>query len=582
LAILSTVAALAAPPQDDPILRAMRDELDRARALKVVSQAQPYYVEYALHDAENVTASATLGALVNSNRLRFRLPRISVRVGDYAFDNTNFIGTGFGGGSHYDVDEFPLDDAYLVLRHHIWLATDMAYKRAVEAYSQKRAALKNVTQNEELADFYHVTPFEKVTDLRVRPLDEAAAAARVRRLSALFVDYPAVTRSLVSFEAGRGVQYLVTSEGTRLRIPEGSAALRVRATAQAADGMQVRDALVFHALDPDHLVPDAQIENGIKEVAQNLTALVQAPAGEAYTGPVMFEGVAAAQMFAELLGRNLAPVRRPVPLPGRPFPVAASELENRIGSRVLPEWMDVVDDPAQDSWAGHPLFGHYDVDLEGVPAARVALVEKGVLKSLLVTRQPVKGFTGSNGHARLLGSFGAKAAGISNLFVNATGGVSPADLRKKLIDLCRDRNKAYGIVIRKMDFPSSASFDELRRVLAGMAQSGASARPVSVPVMVYRVYADGREELVRGLRLRGFNTRSLKDIVAASNEKYAFDFYDSSAPFALMGGASFVSEATAVAPSVLIDDVELEPAQDDLPKLPLVPAPPLNVKAAIQ
>ncbi|HVX66965.1 MAG TPA: hypothetical protein VHA11_10205, partial [Bryobacteraceae bacterium] len=306
-ALAMTLGTAAEPPQDDPILRAMRDELARARALKVVSQATPYYIEYALHDADNVSVSATLGALLGSNRSRFRLPRIQVRVGDYAFDNTNFVGTDFVPGTHYDVGDFPLDNSYPVLRHHLWLATDMAYKRAVEAYSLKQASLKNVTQNEELADFYPAKPVEDVTGARVRTFDQAGWAARVRRLSALFLDYPGVTRSTVSFEAGRGVQYLVTSEGTRLRIQEGSAALRVRAVAQAADGMLLRDALVFHAFDPDRMAPDAEVERGIREVAANLTSLAQAPVGESYSGPVLFEGMAAPQMFAQLLGRNLAP-----------------------------------------------------------------------------------------------------------------------------------------------------------------------------------------------------------------------------------------------------------------------------------
>ena len=144
-----------------------------------------------------------------------------------------------------------------------------------------------------------------------------------------------------------------------------------------------------------------------------------------------------------------------------------------------------------------------------------------------------------------------------------------------MIEACRERNKPYGIVIRKMDFPSSASFQELRRVLAGMAQSGTNARPVSLPILVYRLYPDGREELVRGLRFRGFSVKSLKDIMAASDEQFVFDFYDSAAPFAVMGGASFVSEASTIAPSVLVDDLELEPAEEELPKPPLVSAPPL-------
>ncbi len=577
LALAAAAVTLCAQPQDDPVLKAMQDEMQRSRALKVVSAEQPYYIEYALYDSEDVMASATLGALISARRVRFRLPEIRVRVGDYQLDDTNFIGTDHYSGTHYDVDEFPVDDAYPVLRQHLWLATDMAYKRAIEAFSLKRAALRNVTRNDQLADFFHAKPLEKITNAQVQSFEEAEPAARVRRLSALFAAYPMVNHSVVSFEAGHGIQYLLTSEGTRLRIPEGSAALRVRATAQAADGMLLRDALVFHALDAGRMAPDAELERGAKEVAGNLAALVQAPVGETYSGPVLFEGVASAQMFAEVLGRNLAIPRRPVAQPGHPVPFLTSELENRTGARILPEWMDVVDDPAQEEWHGHALFGHYEADLEGVAAERVALVEKGVLKSFLLTRQAVKGFDASNGHARLPGNFGAKTAGIGNLFVRASGGVPPGELRKKLIEACRERNKPYGIAIRKMDFPSSASFEELRRVLAGMAQSGTNARPVSLPILVYRVYTDGHEELVRGLRFRGFNVRSLKDILAASDETFVFDFYDSTAPFAVMDGASFVSEASVIAPSVLVDDLELEPAQEELPKPPLVSAPPLAV-----
>jgi hypothetical protein len=407
------------------------------------------------------------------------------------------------------------------------------------------------------------------------PIDEKAWGARVRRLSAVFLNYPGVMRSSVSFEGGAGRLYLLNSEGARIRVPEGSAALRVLATAQAPDGMPLRDNAIFYALDPARMPPDSEIERAARDVATDLTALVQAPAGEAYTGPVLFEGAAAGQLFAQLLGKNLAVPRRPVSPRGRPLPFASSEFENRLNSRILPEWIDVVDDPGQVDWHGRPLFGHYDVDLEGIRAQRVSLVEKGVLKNFLLTRQPVKGFTASNGHARLPGSFGAKAAGAGNLFVNAAGGVPPAELRKRLVDLCRERNKPYGILIRKMDFPSSASVDELRRMLAGMAQSGGAARPVSLPLLVYRVYPDGREELVRGLRFRGLDARSLKDILAASNEPAVFDFYDSTAPFAMIGGATFVSETSVIAPSVLLDDVELEPMKEDLPKLPVVPPPPL-------
>ncbi len=570
VAALLAFTALAADTKD-PILRAMEDELERSPALRIVSTAQPYYFEYVIHDGYRVGMSATLGALTASRQARFRVPRVAVRAGDYKFDDTNFASGSAPGGSSYDVSDLPLDDSYAVLRHHLWLATDAAYKGALELYSLKRAALRDVTPSEDLPDFSTVTPVQRIDAVAVRPIDETAWTARLRKLSALFADYSALRYSAVSFEGSRGALYMATSEGTRIRVPETSLVLRILASAQAPDGMLLRDSSAFYSLDPEGMPPDAEMERGAKGVAENLTALAAAPRGEAYSGPILFEGAAAAQLFAQVLGANLAVPRRPVTPPGRTLPVLTSELENRIGSRILPEWMDVVDDPTQTEWHGRALFGHYDVDLEGVAAQSVSLVEKGVLKNFLLTRQPVKTFRTSNGHARLAGSFGAKGAGIGTLFVRAAEGVSTAALRQRLIELCKERGKPYGIVIRKMDFPTTASGAELRRMVVGMTQSG-GGRPVSLPVLIYRVYPDGREELVRGLRLRGLNVRSLKDIVAASAETTAFDFFETGAPLGVPAGI-VLSEASVVAPSVLIDDLEIERIEEELPKLPVVPPP---------
>jgi TldD protein len=573
--LLLAAVALPALAQDDVILRAMHDEMARSKALRVVSPDPPYYIEYALHVGEHLSASATLGALVGSQRLRYSLPRIQVRVGDYQFDNTNYIGSDFYSGTHYDVGQFPLDDSYAVLRHHLWLATDMAYKSAVDAIARKRAALRNVTITDPLPDFAKAAPLVRLETMPGPPPDLAEWTARVRRLSTVFLDYPAVTASLVDFDGGQGMLYLATSEGTSIGTPERATGLRVRASAIASDGMPLRDAAMFLSLDPARFPPEAELERGVRQVAENLTVLTRAPLGESYTGPVLFEGMAAAQLFAEVLGKNLDVPRRPVAPPGYSLPFLPGELEGRLGSRILPEWMDVVDDPTQKEWRGHPLFGHYTADLEGVPPFPLEIVRRGILKNFLLTRQPVKDSPGSNGHARLLGSFGAKAAGFSNLFVRTSESVSAAELRKKLIDLCRERSKPYGIIVRKMDFPSSATFAEARRLLTSMVQSG-GGRPVSLPILVYRVYPDGREELVRGLRFRGLSARSLKDIVAASDEITVFDFQDNNAPFALMGGASFVAEASVIAPSILIDDLEMETAREELPKPPIVPAPALR------
>ena len=352
--------------------------------------------------------------------------------------------------------------------------------------------------------------------------------------------------------------------------------LEARGAGQAPDGMPVRDAIVLQSLDLGKLPSEAEMQKAITDVAEHVKALSAAPVGEVYSGPVLVEGMASAQIFAELLGGNLNVPRKPIGEPGRPVPFFASELEGRIGSRILPEFLSVVDDPSQTSFNGIPLFGQYEVDEEGVVPKPLTIVEKGKLQNLLLTRQPVKGFDGSNGHARLPGGSGARTAAFSNLFVRSTESVKGEELKKRLLEMCKQRNKPYGIIVRKMDYPSSAAVDEVRRIMTGISQSGGSSKPISIPILVYRIYPDGREELVRGVRFRGLSVRSLKDIMAVSEETYVFHVMDNLAPFALMGAGGYITAESVVAPSMLFEDLELEKPQDDQPKLPIVPPPPLT------
>ncbi|MGP8244867.1 MAG: metallopeptidase TldD-related protein [Bryobacteraceae bacterium] len=566
VAAAGAIFAQAADP--DATLRAMHDEAMRSLTLAVANLEKPYFVEYLLDHEEVFSVSATLGGLVARNRERIQAPEVHVRVGDYQFDNGNFAGA--GPGTRFR-EPFPLDGSYNLVRRYFWLATDAAYKGAVEAIARKRAALRNVSGGgDRLGDFGRVTPLHLVRELGRLSLDEDAWTARVRNLSAVFAGYPGLKDSRVDLEANAGGYYVVNSEGAEVRVPEDVTFLRMRAMAQSADGSTVRDVASFHAIEPSGMPGEAELMAGARELAAHVTALAAAPRGENYNGPVLFEGAAGAQLFAEEVGRNVVLARRPEG--GRGGAFLASEYEGRTGSRVLPESFDVVDDPTQKEWRGRPLFGAYEVDREGVAAQPVSLIEKGVLKTFLLTRQPLKGMPGSNGHGRLPGAYGASEAGIGNLFVLSREASPASELKRKLIEAIQARGKPYGILVRKLDFPSSAPFDEVRRLLS---ETSGMAQPVSLPVLTYKVYPDGREELIRGVEFKGLNARSLKDILAAGDDANVFEYMDNGAPLAVLGAGSFTIEACVVAPSVLIDDLELAPVEEELPKPPVVPAPPL-------
>lgn len=564
-----SMSAQTPAPAPDPVLRAMHDEIERSRKLTVSNLEGPYFIQYLLDEEEAFGVSASLGGLMAVRDDHFREPDIQVRVGDYKFDNTNF--GGMGSGPRYDLGRFPLDNSYPVMRRYFWLATDAAYKGAVEGISRKRAALRDIEKTDTPDDFAHSEPVHSIRDFERLGIDRNAWTKRVRALSAIFAAFPGIKDSRVDLEATAGGFYLANSEGAEVKSPENVTILRVRATAQASDGMTVRDTLVYQSLDAGRMPPDAQLERDVKETAVRLGELAAAPKGEDYNGPVLFADAASPQLFAELLAPNLALKRRPEG--GRGGSGPTSELEGRLGARVLPDSFTVVDDPSQKEWRGRPLFGSYDVDREGVPAKPLRLVEKGVLKDYLLTRQPVRGFPTSNGRARMDGAYGASTAGISNLFISSSDTVPGGEMKKKLIELVRQRGKPYGIVVRKLDFPAAAPADELRRLLAA---SPGVIHPVSAPILIYKVYPDGREELVRGLRFHGVNVRSLKDILAAGDDDTMFEFMDTPAPFAMIGAGGFTAEACVVAPSIIVDDLELQPSDDEQPRPPLVAPPPLT------
>lgn len=564
-------------PPDEIILRAMKDEMVRSFQLGTFGGADlPYFISYSLTDSENLNISSTLGATVNVSRSHFRSPSIEVRVGSYQMDNTGHVNSGAYSGSRFD-DSWPLDDNYRNLRDGFWLSTDREFKTALESIGRKRASLNNAAAPPDaLPDYSPADPVMKIPKLSHGTVDTDAWAARANRLSAVFKPYPEVLSSSVSMIVVDGITSQLTSEGTAIRYADGLTWVQGKGEGQAPDGMVVHDAASVQTLEMARFPTDPDLRNTFTAVAENIRALTKAPAGEAYTGPVLFEPRAAAQLMAQMVNDSLRVQRRPVSEPGRPANIVPSEWESRMGARVLPDFLDVTDDPTQTMWNGKPLTGSYEFDMEGVPAKAVNVVEKGVLKSFLTTRQPVKGFTGSNGHARLPGNYGAYSPGISNLFVKTTSRRPLADLRREMLDMVTRLGKPYGIVVRKLDFPFSGSGGEYQAMAQANAQSGGSARPVSPPLLAYRVYPDGREELVRGLRFHGLSTRTLRDILGASAETELFDFVNTTAPLALLGSGGYLAGTSVVSPGLLFEEIEFEVPREQLPKPPTVPPPPVQ------
>jgi hypothetical protein len=562
---------------DDILLRAMRDEMERSRQLRVVGAGGddvPYFISYTVSDQDDFSVAATLGAITSTGRNQYRIPSIEVRVGNYDFDNTGHVFSGYYSGSRFDSSPWPLDDDYQALRESLWLATDHAYKAAVESIARKRAALNSVAESpEKLPDYSKAEPVTGIAKIPPRKVDEAEWRARIAKLSAIFKAYPEILASGVEFNANLGPTYYLNSEGTAERFQDDVVWMVARGESQAAEGTYIRDGISVQSLELRNFPSEAELVRQVTSLAERIRVRLKAPVAEGYTGPMLFEPEAAAQLFAQLIGDNVRARRKPIGDGNRALNFIPSEFEGRVGSRVLPEWMDVTDDPTQSTWQGKPLLGCYSFDVEGVRPKAVNVIEKGVFKAFLTTRQPVKGFPQSNGHARLSGAYGVKGATIGNLFVKASQTQSLGELKQRLLQMLKDRDKPFGMLVRRLDYSYSSNGTDLQQLMASAAQSGGSARATSPPILLFRVYPDGREELVRGLRFRGVSSRSLRDILAASTETVQFDFVNNSAPLAFMGAGGLIAPASVVAPGLLFDELELERPQEQLQKPILVPPP---------
>ncbi len=576
----------ATPGDSDNTLRALRDELERSRErLRLGELERPFYIEYRLLDLDVRTIVASFGALQSSNSARTRSMAVDVRVGDYKVDSSNFVsGDGFQGflGSTGNVG---IDRDYESLRQDLWLSTDQAYKQALDAIARKRAFMRSLAQPTNIDDFSREAPVVLVQPLQAADWSSRNWEEEARAASTAFRAFPALSGTRITYYLVHTTYYLMTSEGTQLRIPRTFAAIEAGLETQADDGALLHNIYTAYARRPAELPAPATVRVELERLSHELVALRSAPPAPDYTGPVLFESKAAGALLAQALGAAVSGARPPVSM----MPVfdqmmerlgGRNEWTGRVGQRVLPLNVSLVDDPGARDYHGQPLFGGYEVDDEGVRGQRVALVENGLLRAFLMSRRPGPDLQQSNGHGRAA-FLGEPKAVISNLILQADGGDAPEALKKKFLDACRADGKAWCLLVRQMDNPVLGVMRQRdgQDIFAALA-SGASSGD-RLPLLTYRVYVeDGREELVRGAWLSRLTLRDFRSIAAIGSEYSVYTFHHDpqiiGTALGSFGTAQSGLASSVVAPSLLLEEVEVRgyrPAGTRRP--PLLPAPPL-------
>jgi TldD protein len=595
LAVLRSAAAAGAqvPQDNDHTLQAMRDEMERAKTrleLKIPNIDQPvrpYYVEYRLLDLEVREVVAEYGSLLSSTQTRNRFMNVEARVGSYKLDSSNFISDdGFRGfiGPNGQVG---IDRDYNSLRQDLWIATDQAFKEAVETYSRKQAYLSSLARQSDIDDFSKVEPVQLIEPLQAPDWTNRNWDQEARETSAVLRAFSEIHESRVSYYIVYATEYLLTSEGTEIRQNRHFAAIEAGMSTFADDGVPLNHFYAKYVTRPADLPSVDTVRKELNVAGTELMALRAAPPAQDYTGPVLFEARAAASVLAQVLGPAVNGARPPISF----SPVMEQLLGNlggksdwvgRLGARVLPSGVSVVDDPAAKDFNGAPLIGGYAVDDEGVRAEKVMLVEGGTLKNELMSRRPGPDSNQSNGHGRAAFLNDAKPT-MSNLFFSSAETLSAADLKKKFLDACRAEKLSYCLVVREMDNPTLSllhqeDFSELLASYGGGVGTGDR-----LPLVVYRLYPEtGREEIIRGSRIIGLNSRALRNLAGIGSDSFAFNYMQSQdngfsgTALGAFGSARSGLPASVVAPSLLFEELEVRGARGEAKRLPLLPPPPMT------
>lgn len=559
--MLLAVALLAAAPlpkeaKDDLLLQALAESVETHMKQLPSSKDSPlYYLSYRVADGQSFVISSSLGALSESDGTgdaytgKGRTLDVSVRVGNRQLDNTHQL----RGRGRWDFEsqgsssQLPIEDDPRALRIALWRSTDRAYKAAQKQLIKVRTERTLKTAEEDKSDDFSVDPSNVFIGEKVPlSIERAAWAERVKKLSAKFRGAPEILDSQVTLMGMALTTYFVDSEGSRIRQPRLFLRFLISGSVKADDGMDLDLNDTIEVTTLDQLPDDAMLEARVQKLIDTLLAMRKAPPAEPYSGPAIITSKAAAVFFHEIFGHRIEGHRQKDADEGQTF-------TRRIEQRVLPEFLSVTDDPTKTSFGPTPLNGFYRFDEEGQKAQAASLVDKGILKTFLMSRSPVKGFAHSNGHGRAQPGL-PPVARQGNLLVSSSSSVPFEKLKAQLLEQVKARGKPYGLVFHEV----SGGFTNTRT--GGLPQAFKV-----LPLVVTRVYPDGREELVRGVDIVGTPLASFERITTTGDDVAVFNGF--------CGAESGWVPVSAVAPSMLVSDIEVERRSKRHERGPLLPSP---------
>lgn len=511
----------------EEILDAIAEEMNRSMSkLQIPGAPKPYHVSYKITEVEVNDAAASLGSITSRRQRHFVNLEARVRVGSPDFDNGNFVLASDEGIDGVAGITLPIEATARIARRAAWLATDSAYKEALIQLRAKADARKaGGIRRTDTPSWTNHKPSVNEAPILVPKLESVSEIEeRARKLSAGFRDQLHIRDSRVAITSYLERRWYLSTEGTSITDTRRASGILVAAAGQAEDKQEINQYFLRYGHTASDLPSDQELTAEAKRLSTTLLEMRKAPLVEAYSGPVLFEGEGAVGIIRSTLAPHLGGTPLPEGLPPQQAKQFGGALADKMGLRVLAPSLSVVDDPTSSSGDGKALIGGYRIDDEGTAAQRVEVVKDGKLTALLQSRTPSDRTATSNGHARRTADGGAFRGSATNLFVSGKGGVSRKALIGKLIAAARAEGLPYGLIVRRFDDPAiTAAPERSRRELLQLVKTSDMDLPPAA-LLAYRVYPNGREELVRGVQLAEVPIRAWKDVLATSKERTVFNF----------------------------------------------------------
>jgi len=518
--------AIAADGDDDVVIKAMRDELNRSMKLKLPNKPAPYFISYRTSDEAKISFAFNNGSPIYDWRDDQRTVWADVRVGDYTFDDTADI-TG-DHSSDLTWRETSLDDNYSVIRRSLWSATDEAYKSATEVFDNMLSYKQQHTIPNLCESYSKEPPVNLIKPITTPIVIPPELKENIKKLSLIINKPDGIRESWVSFQGVETTRRIINSEGTTVRDSWRSLKIGMVAFARCPDGEELWDSESLSVIDFDKIPSMEVLEQKAKNLSERIVKHASSPIKDYYLGPVLFEP----QATAEFTIRNVAPLLCAVK--GDNLRPQGTFLRS-LNSKVFPGFLSIRDDPNLLEFKDTPTSGSYTVDSEGVVCQKVQMIDHGFLKDLLSGRSPVLSGKHSNGHDFI-------GTAPTTLVMDIEKPLSTKLLREKMRTIAKEHGLSEYLVIKRIR-PSTPLF---------LQGSTSTARDSSLegeePVEAVLVSTStGEERRVRGLKFKELYKPSLQDIISAGSD---------TEPITTTLWNGYLR--TVVCPSLLLSKIEME------------------------